>query len=204
MLNIMNLERDLEFLYEVGSLRFLQRTWKQFLNPDFENISEHIFRVTWIALVLAKHEQARDHEKIIKMALVHDLPESRTGDVNSVHKLYAKRQGEKAVKDIFQQTALKELVKIWEEYEERESVESKIVKDADNLDVDLELIEQEFRGHKLTDLWKKKRKQSVYKNLYTKSAKSLWKIIYVSNPHDWHSNAKDRFSADDWKKGRIS
>jgi putative hydrolase of HD superfamily len=92
----MNLKRDLEFLYEVGSLRFLQRTWKQFLNPDFGNISEHIFRVTWIALILAKHEKARDHEKIIKMALIHDLPESRTGDVHYVHKLYTNHQEEKA------------------------------------------------------------------------------------------------------------
>ncbi|MCX6807103.1 MAG: HD domain-containing protein [Candidatus Berkelbacteria bacterium] len=77
-------KRDLEFIYEVGALRFLQRNWKQFLNADFQNISEHTFRVIWIALILAKHENVNSHEKIIKMALVHDLSESRTGDAHYV------------------------------------------------------------------------------------------------------------------------
>lgn len=75
-------DKDLDFLYEMGCIRFIQRTWKHFLNADFQNLAEHHFRVAWIALMLAKLEKAQNADKILKMALVHDLAESRTGDVN--------------------------------------------------------------------------------------------------------------------------
>ena len=197
----MTIKRDLEFLYEVGCLRFLQRTWKQFLNPDAQNISEHIFRVIWIALVLAKYEKIANQEKIIKMALIHDLPESRTGDVNYVSRLYTERKEGKAIKDIFANTSFSDqFVKIWREYEERKCPEAKIVKDADTLDVALELNEEKARGSRLKDTWTKKREKIVFKKLFTKTARKFWQEIKKSNPHDWHLKTKNRFNSGDWKK----
>lgn len=196
----MNTKRDIEFLYEVGCLRFLQRNWKQFLNPDFQNISEHTLRVMWIALILAKYEKAGNIEKIFKMALVHDLPESRCGDVHYVSRQYAELFEKEATEDIFNNVSIgEEFVKIWHEYEERKCIEAKIVKDADTLDVDLELQEQEAKGHQLKKVFKKMRQDAVYKKIYTKSAKKLWKEIQKSNPNDWHWNAKNRYTAGDWK-----
>lgn len=197
----MAIKRDLEFLYEVGSFRFLQRTWKQFLNPDFQNISEHTLRVLWISLILAKYECIKNYEKLLKMALVHDLSESRAGDVNYLSRQYCKRMEDVAIDDIFKNTILEdEFIKLWREYEEKKSLEAKIIKDADNLDVDLELCEQEARGHKLKEIWLKNRQRAVYEKLYTKSAKKFWKEIMNSNPHDWHINARNRFNHGDWKK----
>lgn len=192
-------KRDLELLYEVGCLRFLQRNWRQFLNADFSNETEHTFRVIWTALVLAKHEGVRDLGKVVQMALVHDIGESRSGDVHYVSRQYTERDEKLAVKDVFEGTSLdKEMLAIWKEYEERKTIEAKIVKDADNLDVEFELKEQEAKGEQIGKYWRDARK-IVYQNLFTKSAQKMWKEIQSSNPHDWHFFARNRFTAGDWK-----
>ncbi|MBI4226266.1 HD domain-containing protein [Candidatus Roizmanbacteria bacterium] len=193
------MKRDIELLYEVGCMRFLQRNWRQFLNADFSNETEHTFRVIWIALVLAKHEGVKDLGKITQLALVHDIGESRSGDVHYVSRQYTKRDEGLAVRDIFQETSLdQEMLAVWKEYEERKTIESKIVKDADNLDVEFELKEQEAKGEQIGKYWRDAR-QIVYQNLFTKSAKRMWQEIQKSNPHDWHFFARNRFTAGDWK-----
>ena len=87
----MSLERDVEFIYELGALRFVDRTWKRFLNGDFANNAEHLFRVTWIALIIAKHEGVTNLERVMKMAIAHDIAESRTGDVDYLSRQYVTR-----------------------------------------------------------------------------------------------------------------
>lgn len=196
----MNIKRDLEFLYEIGSMRYVQRAWRQFLNADFQNESEHTMRVIWIALVIANHEKNVNIEKIIKIALVHDVAESRTGDLHHVSRQYSKRDERKAITDILGNTILeKDFLELWNEYEKRVTIEAKIVKDADNLDVDLELQEQAVRGHALKKMWQEMRINVCHK-LYTKTAKKLWNEIQNSNPHDWHFHARNRFNEGDWKK----
>ncbi|MBI2013172.1 MAG: HD domain-containing protein [Candidatus Colwellbacteria bacterium] len=191
-------KRDIEFLYEVGCLRFIPRAWKQLLGPNFANLAEHTLRVMWTATLIAKHEKA-DVDKVIKIALVHDVPESRTGDVHYISRLYTKRDEEGALSEIFKEVNLAdEFLELWKEYEKRGSLEAKIVKDADNLDVDFELQEQAARGVKLRDSWN--RKESTYHQLYTETAKKIFEMIYISNPDDWHTKAKNRFTEGDYGK----
>ena len=195
------LTRDLEFLYEIGCLRHIQRTWKQFLNPDFENLSEHLLRVVWIALTLAKYENVTSTEKIMKMALVHDLPESRSVDSHYVSRQYVDRHEAAALSDTLEGTAVyEEFLAIWHEYEQRDCIEAKIVKDADSLDVDLELKEQEFRGLRLGSDAYEGRKFVANTRLYTATAKRFWEAIQDSNPNDWHLRGKNRFTTGDWRK----
>lgn len=144
------MKRDIELLYEVGCMRFLQRNWRQFLNADFSNESEHTFRVIWISLVLARHEKAADEGKIARMALIHDMGESRSGDVHYVSRQYTQRDEGKALEDVLRGTSLEgEMLELWKKYEERKTIEAQIVKDADSLDVDFELREQEVKGETL-------------------------------------------------------
>lgn len=199
----MSMERDLEFIYEMGALRYIDRTWKRFLNASFANNAEHHFRVAWIALILAKYEGVTNTDKILKMALVHDIAESRTGDVDYMSRQYVQRNDEMGITDILEDTAIqKEMKAIWEEYELRECIEAKIVKDADNLDVDFELREQAERGHGALGLSKKAMRDEVHaRKLYTKSAKKMAKAIAGSNPHAWHANSpRNRINGGDWKK----
>lgn len=194
-------QRDLEFLYEIGCLRHIQRTWKQFLNPDFENLSEHLLRVIWIALILAKYEKADNIEKLMKMALVHDLSESRSVDSHYISRQYVERHEHEAITDTLDGTAVcEEFLQIWEEYEKRDCIEAKIVKDADSLDVDLELKEQEFRGLRLGEDTLEGRRFVAETKLFTEAARQFWREIQNSNPNDWHIRGKNRFTTGDWRK----
>jgi putative hydrolase of HD superfamily len=201
----LNLDRDLAFLYEVGCLRHIQRTWKQFLNPDFQNLSEHIIRVIWISLTLAAYVeetgQKVDRDKMIKMALVHDLSESRSVDSHYVSRQYVERFEEEAITDTLDGTAVQaEFEAMWKEYEERKCIEAKIVKDADTLDVDLELKEQEYRGLKLGEDTLEGRQYVAQKKLYTEVARDFFFAIQESNPNDWHTKGKNRFTSGDWQR----
>src|SRR3989338_9506397 len=195
------MKRDIELLFEIGALRNLPRAWRHFFNPDVQSINEHIFRVVWIALTPARYEKLKSHEKVLKMALVHDLTEILTGDVHHLSRQYVKRNEKLAVDDIFTQTVhYREMISLYEEYEERKTIEAKIVKDADNLDIQLELREQAARGHSVGTIWNASRDKAVYRKLFTQSAKILWRKIARANPHDWHDKSpRNRFKGGDWK-----
>jgi putative hydrolase of HD superfamily len=185
--------RDVEFLYEIGAMRFVQRTWRQFFREDMANNSEHTFRVMWIALAIAKKEKAKNEEKILKMALVHDIGESRCPDTNYLSKNYSTRDEEKAMRDMFEATSYgNEFLKLFDEYHERKTLEAKVVKDADLLDVDFEIQEHASTGNTLIKDWKPKRIK-VYETLFTPTAKKLWQDIYKENPNAWHINGFSKY-----------
>lgn len=196
-----NLTRDLEFFYEIGCLRHIQRTWKQFLNPDFQDLSDHIIRVVWIALTIAKYEGVQNSEKIMKMALIHDVSESRSVDSHYVSRQYVERHEEEAITDTLGGTAVEsEFLALWQEYEKRDCIEAKIVKDADMIDVDLELKEQEYRGIKLGEDTLAGRLYVAQEKLYTETAREMFYAIQESNPNDWHIKGKNRFTTGDWSR----
>lgn len=198
----LNIDRNIQFLFEIGSLRHLLRTWHRFLWPHFtDNISEHTFRVIWIALSIAKMEKKVDEEKLIKMALVHDIAESRSGDADYVSSMYCKRDEEQGIKDMLKNTVVeKEFLNLINEYEERKSKEAKIVKDADNLDVDFVLAELFEMGNQMVPRWRKLRKGVIRNNLYTNSAKKIYDKLQISKPADWHILGKNRFTGKGWKR----
>jgi putative hydrolase of HD superfamily len=193
--------RDVEFLYEMGTIRYIQRTWRQFLNPDFANLAEHHYRTAWIALSLAKQEGIVDSGKVLKMALLHDIAESRTGDVNYIQRQYVERNEDQGIKDILANTSLEgEFLSLIQEYEVRQSPESRVVKDADNLDVEFELREQQVRGHQVAEEKMRRRAQDVRGKLFTESARQMWDAVHAVNPHDWHLKGRNRHSSGDWKQ----
>ena len=195
------LENDTKFLFEMGNIRHINRMWHRFFGTNYANVAEHHFRVYWIAMVIASHEKDVDLGKIAKMVMIHDITESRTNDYDMVAREYTVRKDELAIKDMLGGTVLEtEFYDIWAEYEERQSIEAKIVKDADNLDCDFELSEQEQLGNT-----SKKALQStrdyVYKNkLSTKTAKKIYKEIQASNPHSWYLTARNRKNSGEWSK----
>lgn len=196
----MNQNRDIEFLFEIGQLRLIKRMWLRFFQSDIASISDHIFRVLWIALAIAKREGNVNEEKIMKMALLHDIPESRTGDVDYIARQYVKRDEDTAVQDMLANTSLEgDFLSLWKEYCARECMEAKIVKDADMLDVDLELQEQSIQT--ISKKWMQERKKAVRSRLYTKTAQEYFDRIYASEADDWHLKGRNRFNAGDWKEG---
>ena len=179
--------RDLEFLYEIASLRFIPRAWIQHLGVPVASTLEHTIRVIYLSLLIAHEEGVKkSDEKIIKMALVHDAVEARTADLAYVHKVYSKQDEKRAASDMFSSTSFGDLHEYLKLYEKRDSIEAKIVKDADNLDIDLELMELEEQGSKLPPKLRVMRKMVRNKKLYTKTAKKMWDAIQKSDPAAWH------------------
>jgi len=199
------MDRDLEFLYELGAIRLIPRQWHRFHMPNVANLADHHFRVVWLALVIAKRERTKvDIEKMMKMAIVHDIAESRTGDVDYLSRQYVIRNEDLGIADMLEDTSLRdEFLRLHHEYEARECLEAKIVKDADNLDVDLEIQEQASLGQTLPAGWARESNDSGNRTFYTKAAQAMHKAIYKSNPHDWHTKSpRNRVNGGDWKHSK--
>lgn len=196
---------DINFLFEMGNLRLIPRMWSRFHTPGFANIAEHHFRVFWIAMVIAANENTNgtiDTGKIAKLCLLHDITESRVGEVDYISRQYVERKEELAITDMLDGSSIKdEFTALWHEYEVRESIESRIVKDADNLDVDFELAEQASRGGQLKERWQVMRRKVADTKLYTDSARQMYEQLLSSDPHDWHATSiRNRIKGGDWKK----
>jgi len=190
--------RDIDLLFEIGTMRHIERSWRQFGGASFANVAEHTFRVIWISLLLAQSEGA-NVEKTIKLALIHDLPETRTGDVNYVQRQYTDTNETQALHETTEDTSIsKEMLQLWREYKSRQTLEAQIVKDADSLDCDLELQELKATGSTLP-LELNATRNRVCEQLYTKSAKQLFNRILRSNCHDWHTKGRNRLNSGDWQ-----
>jgi putative hydrolases of HD superfamily len=189
--------KDVHFLFEIGTLRHLRRTWTQFGGLDLANVSEHSFRVAWIAMAIALSENA-DVGRCAQLALLHDVPEARTGDVNYVQRMYTVRNESGALEDALAGSSIQDhLMTLWTEWEQRETLESRIVHDADNLDCDLELREEDDRGSQLPAKLAPTRR-AVRSRLSTESARELFDQIVASEPHEWHLAGRNRLTAGDW------
>jgi putative hydrolase of HD superfamily len=97
------MEEILDFLIEVGKLkRMPRRGWviNQINNP--ESIAEHVFRATIMGWILGEKKSGLNVEKILKMALIHDLCEIYAGDTTPYDSVLPRSKKK-----------LKELMKTW-------------------------------------------------------------------------------------------
>lgn len=152
-----DLNRISNLLIEAGTLKKIVRSHRQQLYTDdlSDNIASHTFRVSLIALILSELLHA-DTEKVLIMSLLHDLSEVRSGDQNWVQKRYVKVYDNRIRQDQLKGLLPNDkLFKITSEYEKRQSLESKITKDADNLEQLLLEKEYSSRGIVMAGKWMK-------------------------------------------------
>ncbi len=178
--------RDLDLLFEIGSLRNMPRGWRQHLGVNCASDLEHTVRVAFLALIIARREGGADEGKLLQMALIHDIPETRVSDLSYVQKVYVQADEAKAAHELFAGTSLQEFAEVFDAFERRDTLEAKILKDADNLDIDLELKELESQGHTLPVKWRPLRRKVRDEKLYTETAKRLWDEIQTADPDQWH------------------
>lgn len=187
-------------MFEMGSLRNVPRAWQQILTAKVQNIAEHSWRTTLIAWILAAQEGA-DTDKVVKMCLIHDIAEARTGDIAFMHRNYVVRHEEMAEDHMLEDTAFeKEARALLKEYNERKTLEAKIVKDADNLDVDIELKEMAKIGDtSAIGMQKHHRPKIRAEKINTKSAKKMWDELQKTDANRWH-----RVLTGQWVKNKQS
>jgi 5'-deoxynucleotidase YfbR-like HD superfamily hydrolase len=153
----MSNRRVLYLIQQAGMLMDMPRTHVRNLgNNAPDTIASHCYQVSIIAYCIARME-GLDHEQGLKamgMGTLHDLAEARTGDADFVAKNYVKIDEPKALRDQFAGLPFGgDLLRLMEEYEARESLESKCAKDADILaQMYLEWV-LTWRGNKLAERW---------------------------------------------------
>lgn len=124
-----------------------------------ESIADHSFGVALVTMLLVDGERARggavDGERALRMALVHDAPEAKLGDVPMPVKSPALDRALGEVEAALVRALLgDEAAALWSELERAESVEARIVRVADKAHMMLKALvyEQQGRG-RLDEFW---------------------------------------------------
>lgn len=170
------------FLFEVGMLKKTPRTGYQFLGSGQESVAEHSFRTAIIGYILSLEEETADTDKTVLMCLFHDLHEARTGDHNYVNKQYVTVDEESAVHDLAEEIPFgDQIISITDEFNAAESIESKISKDADQLDLILELKEQKDLGNRYAEEWL----HYAVQRIVTESGKKMAQEILTTDSTEW-------------------
>ncbi len=110
-----------------------------------ESVADHTFGVAFLALILADEvDPSLNHEKLLKMALLHDYSESVIGDTtprNEVDHAFRKHMESEIFSDFF--STLKggqALIRQFQEFETQTSPEAKFLKEIDALEMTLQAV----------------------------------------------------------------
>ena len=144
----------LEFLQTIGKLKSTKRTgWLNNSIKEAESIADHMHRMSIISMSIS--DDKIDKNKLIKMAMVHDLAEAVVGDitphdgVSMEEKFKMEYDGIKLFKSqLLVETAFaNEIEALWKEYEEGTSPEALLCKDIDKFEMIMQAYEYECAGY---------------------------------------------------------
>jgi putative hydrolase of HD superfamily len=152
-----------DLFLEATTLKRLPRSgWLTRGVPHVESVAEHSFGVAFVALALADAlaDEALDLEKVLVMALLHDLAEVRLTDLPAS----ATRLIPGQVKSEAEATAIEDLLgplpgaghwaALWHDFEGGTSAEGRLVRDADKLEMMVQCLRYEQAGSRgLDEFW---------------------------------------------------
>ncbi len=176
------MENIVDFIFEVGMLKKTPRTGFQFLGTGCESVAEHLLRTVFIGYALCKLEPGVDENRVIKMCLFHDLPEARTGDMNYVNKKYVTVDEGKAVEELTEGLFFGgEIKSAIDEFNEKDTRESMLAHDADQLALIYQLKELGDLGNKYSKEWI----DFAVRRLYTDTAKGMAEEVLKTDSSQW-------------------
>jgi putative hydrolase of HD superfamily len=189
-----------DFVYETSNHSKTPRSGLWLLGSGTQSVAEHLFHTAMIAYALAHLEPKADRKKIVMMALFHDIGEGRVSDHNYMHQRYGRLAEANAVADIAVSVPFgKEIQDLYKEEQARETLEAKIVKDADQLEWISTLRAEEIKGNAKAKEWI----HIAIKRLKTKSGQKLGQKLAATHPDSWWFDAKDSWFVDREKKHQV-
>ncbi|NTV22606.1 MAG: HD domain-containing protein [Candidatus Yonathbacteria bacterium] len=185
------LENVADFLFEVGILAKTPRSGFFFLGSGEQSVAEHINRTCYIGYCLAEMAGDVDTGKVVQLCLFHDISESRISDLNYVHQKYTERFEHRAHEDLTASLPFGDKMKaLIDEYEERESKEARLAKDADNIEFILSLKEQLDIGNERANTWL----PATVKRLKTEEGKNLAeRVLTIDSDAWWYGDKEDEW-----------
>ena len=154
-----------KLLLHGNQLKRTARTgWAQRGVPAAENVAAHSFGVAFTTLVLAQLvDEDVDLGRALALALLHDLPEALTSDIPAPAWRFLsrdlKRQMEAAaLQEMVGETPFQELFDAWwQDLDENDSAEARLVHDADKIDLFLQAViyEEQTGNRQLSQFWER-------------------------------------------------
>ncbi|ORY83646.1 HD domain-containing protein [Protomyces lactucae-debilis] len=149
-----NTSTVLPFVHLLEKLKTTKRAgWLNESLCNTESIADHMYRMAMLTLLC--NDPALDKTRMMALALVHDLAEAIVGDItprDNVPKLEKQRLEQAAMEHICTVTlpvghagARRDIMSLFEEYEERASPEARYVKDLDTFELLVQVTEYEVR-----------------------------------------------------------
>ena len=141
--------------------------WIEKLSLDnSESVADHTYSMTMISMIISDLENY-DSEKMLKMSLLHDLSESEIGDftpeqIDSKKKIQLENDAFKKIMETLPEKITKDYQKLWDEYQENNSQEAKIIHQIDKLEMVIQAKGYENKGHskeKLTPFYDSAKKE---------------------------------------------
>jgi len=161
----MDTHTAIQLLLDAHRLNRIPRSgWVMRGVSDAESVADHSFGVAFIALILSEMmNQPLDQAKLLTIALLHDLPESVIGDIPAPATVHfaagAKREAETgALNTLLRGLSCAERWRSWwREFEDGETIEGRLVRDADRLDVLVQayVYEQTTGNRRLEEFWER-------------------------------------------------
>jgi putative hydrolase of HD superfamily len=178
------------FFNKVGILAHTPRSGFAFLGSGTQSVAEHTFRMLNVAFILNKLvDEPVDELHLLKLVLFHDLPETRSGDLNYENQKYVQVNEEKLFEDLENDLPYGwEIVAYIKDYETRATSAARIAYDADQLEFLLTVKEELDKGSPLAADWI----PPAVARLKSQAAKDLAQEIFNSRTDDgWFGNKQD-------------
>jgi putative hydrolase of HD superfamily len=153
MLNKMtdsSLQDIINFLEITGILKRTQRTgWVDIGVYQPESVADHTFRTSVFCMLYADIETL-DPLKLLRMALIHDLPEAIIGDLMPNQKTEETRKNEEnainKMLSLLPETQRENYLAVWNEYQQGKTKEAKAVRQIEKIEMALQATEYEKFG----------------------------------------------------------
>lgn len=173
------LDKQMEFILEVDKIKTINRQTYITGGVRKENDAEHSWHLALMVLLLSEYANEKiDVLKTMSMVLIHDMVEIDAGDTYAFDSVGAASKEERELKaadrifNILPKDQAEYFRKLWDEFEEGETMESKFANALDKI--------QPILLHKLTDgkSWREHKvtlDQILKRNEFTKDGSaSLW------------------------------
>ena len=145
-----SLQNIIKFLEITGMLKRTPRAgWVEVGIYQPESVADHIFRTTILCMLYADIE-GLDPLKLLRMALIHDLPEAIIGDLTPSKKTAkTKEKVDVTINQIFDLLSTKQrerYTNVWHEYREGKTREAQALHQLDKIEMALQAREYEKAG----------------------------------------------------------
>lgn len=146
----------LSLILKAGKLKEMKRKgWLRY-GIDGESVASHIYRVAIISMIVGE-KLGLNVEKLLKMALLHDICEADIGDITP-HDMEKKEKIEierREMKGLAESIGKREYYELWDEFVEGKSKEGRLLQEIDKFEMILQAYEYEKKYGKNLEEFKK-------------------------------------------------